>query len=265
MLDDLPKKLRRRRLDNVSKVLREFGLSDPGQIADTLCDSLLPSLSELERLIKSLDLRLPPNVSPNLIARALLARIDEPTPATLQWREAFGRPPNLSAIKAGPSHASRYHQTIFGTLRGIFDGVLSNGHIEQEINSGIHRVDIMFDNFSTLGFFAEVRDRLDLKSNYVPTECKNYSADLDSPEYDQLSGRLNDQLGRVGLLVFRKIGDSKKALNHQRAKWEKRELLILLDDNDIVQMHTARYEGRASDVDKLLWKKVRALQLYSTK
>lgn len=246
-------------------MLRRFGLSDPGEIADNLKEPPFPSVPKMESVIKSLDLRLPPNVSPRLIAQALLGAVTEASPATLSWRETFGKPPTLAAVKAGAVQAGRYHRIIFEALRGVFDGVLSNGRIEQEINRGIHRVDIMFDNFADDGFFAAVRNRLQLESNYVPAECKNYTVDLRSPEYDQLSGRLNDEIGRVGLLVFRKITDPKKALEHQQAKWKKGDLLILLDDNDVLRMHKARYDGRPSEVDAALWEKVRSLRLNSTR
>ena len=95
--------------------------------------------------------------------------------------------------------------------------------------------------------------------------CKNYTDDLGSAEYDQLSGRLNNQIGRVGLLVFRKIDDPKKALEHRKAKWEKRELIIMLDDSEILRMHKARHAGKPNDVDALLWQKVRQLKLNSVK
>jgi hypothetical protein len=246
-------------------VLRQFGLTDPGQIAEALSEPPFPSVIVLVKLIRSLDLRLPPNVSPDLIAQALAVAVSDDSPATFKWRQEFGTTPNLKAIKPGATHASRYHREIFDALTGIFNGVLSNGRIEQEINSGIHRVDIMFDNFADLGFFADVRTRLGLESNYLPIECKNYTDDLGSPEYDQLSGRLNDQIGRVGLLVFRKIKNPQKAHEHRKSKWEKRELIIMLDDSDILQMHKARYDGRGSDVDALLWEKVRQLELNSIK
>ncbi len=142
--------------------------------------------------------------------------------------------------------------------------MLSNGQIEQEINQGIHRVDIMFDNFADVAFFADVSTRLKLKSPHVPIECKNYSYDLDSPEYDQLSGRLNPDI-QMGLLVVRKIDNPTKALNHVQAKWKKRELLITLDDNDILSLHKARFTGRPSEVDALLWGKVRQVSLNSAK
>jgi hypothetical protein len=245
--------------------MRQFGVSDPGDLANELAEPPFPTLAALERKVKALDLRLPPNVPPRFVAEALLAAINEVSPATLKWRRAFCEQPDLSKIKTGAKAASTYHHLIFDALEGVFDGVLSNGTIEKEINRGVHRVDIMFDNFAKHGFFADVRTRLKLASSYVPTECKNYSDDLKSPEYDQLSGRLNDQIGRVGLLVFRKISDPEKALKHVLAKWEKRELIIMLDDSDVIRMHKARYDGRPEDVDAVLWEKVRAIKLKAVK
>jgi hypothetical protein len=196
---------------------------------------------------------------------ALLAAINDASPSTLKWRETFGKPPDLAAIQTGAKQASRYHRAIFQTLQGVFYGTLSNGQIEQEINRGIHRIDIMFDNFAKTGFFADVGKRLRLASNHVPAECKNYTDDLGSPEYDQLSGRLNRNLGQIGLLIYRKIIDPIKALEHVKAKWAKDELIIMLDDADILKLHKARHDGRPSEVDSLLWQKVRYLRLNSAK
>jgi hypothetical protein len=245
--------------------MRQFGLADPGEIADALSEPPLPSLVALERKIKFLGLRLPPNVSSRFLAKALLAAVNDDLPATLKWQERFGTTPNFGALKPGVAHAARYHRTIFQALEGIFDGYLSNGKIEQQINTGIHRVDIMFDNDSKRGFFKEVRKRIGLESYYVPVECKNYGDDIGSPEYDQLSGRLNKQVGQIGLLVFRKVKDQTRALEHVKAKWSKDELIIILDDTDILRMHKARYDGQPHEVDEVLWNKVRSLKLNSIK
>jgi hypothetical protein len=255
----------RRRIDRVAKAMRQFGLTDPGDISDALSEPPFPSLAALEKQVKALDLRLPGNLSPRFVAESLLAVVNDVSPDTLKWREKFGKPPNLASIRPGPAQAGLYHRTIFAALQGIFDGALSNGKIEQEINTGIHRVDIMFDNFAENGFFADVRVRLKLASDHVPTECKNYTDDLKSPEYDQLSGRLNGRIGQIGVLVIRKITDADKALEHIRAKWAKGELFIMFDDADILSMHQARFDGRAGDVDALLWGKVRQLKLNSAK
>lgn len=100
--------------------MRQFGLSDPGEIADELREPPFPSLATLERKIGSLNLRLPQNVSPRLVASALLAAVNEDSPATLKWRVTFGDAPKLSAIKPGATQAGRYHKAIFGALKWNF-------------------------------------------------------------------------------------------------------------------------------------------------
>jgi hypothetical protein len=255
----------RRQIDQIRKVLARFGVADPGEIVDLFRRIAVPSAADVEKTLKSIGLKLPANVTCRFVADSLLAGVFEFDPSILRWRDAFGAVPDLAAIKPGAKQASTYHKTIFASLNGIFDGSLANGRIEQEIHSGIHRVDIMHDNFSTHGFFSEVRSRLSLKSDYVPTECKNYSDDVGSPEYDQLGGRLNPNDRQVGLLVVRKIVDQRKSFGHVKAKWIKRELVIVLDDNDILKMHDARFRGDPQQVDALLWLKVRNLQLDSLK
>src|ERR1041384_4191550 len=106
--------------------MRQFGLTDPGDIADALSEPPFPSLASLERTIKSLDLRLPRNVSARLLSEALLTAVNDDSPATLKWREEFGNPPKLVAIKSGARQAALYHRAIFKALQGIFDGFLSN-------------------------------------------------------------------------------------------------------------------------------------------
>jgi hypothetical protein len=254
-----------RQLDQIRKVLGRFGVTDPGDITDLFRRVPNPITADVEGVLKALELKLPANISFRFVAESLLAGVFELAPSVLKWRDAFGAPPNLAAIKPGATQASKYHKAIFASLNGIFDGSLSNGRIEQEINTGIHRVDIMYDNFSKIGFFNELKGRISLKADFVPAECKNYSDDVGSPEYDQLGGRLNNNDRQVGLLVVRKIVDAKKSFEHVKAKWAKEELIVVLDDDDIVKMHRARFDGASDQIDKLLWLKVRSLQLSSQK
>ena len=255
----------RRTIDQIRKVLAFFGVSDPGDIADLFKRKSRTTINDLEKVLKGLDLKLPSNVATKFVARSLLNAAFADDPLTLRWRDSFGKAPNLVTIKTGAKQASKYHRTIFGTLNGIFDGSLVNGRIEQEINTGIHRVDIMYENSANVGFFRGVKSRLSLKSDHVPVECKNYSDDVGSPEYDQLGGRLNDKDRQVGVLVVRNIVDKRKAFEHLKAKWAKRELIILLDDDEILAMHKARYDGETNLINERLWSKVHSLQLNSIK
>jgi hypothetical protein len=132
----------RRTIDKIRKVLAQFGVSDPGEVVDLFKRKSHPSPGDLEKILRSLELKLPPNVTPHFVATSLLKAVFAEDPLTLKWRDTFGAVPNLTAIKTGAKHAGKYHRTIFESLNGILDGSLFNGHIEQEINTGIHRVDI---------------------------------------------------------------------------------------------------------------------------
>jgi hypothetical protein len=146
-------------------VLARFGVSDPGEIVDLFQRVANPSAADVEKTLKSLQLKLPPNISPRFVAESLLGGVLGVDPSVLKWRDTFGAAPKLAAIKTGAAQASTYHKMIFASLNGVFDASLSNGRIEQEINTGIHRVDIMYDNFASQGFFSDVRSRLSLKAD----------------------------------------------------------------------------------------------------
>jgi len=144
-------------------------------------------------------------------------------------------------------------------LKSIFDGFLTNGRIEQEINTGIQRIDLMFDNMT--GIFSQLASKIGKPSLYLPFECKNYANDLGTPEYDQLSGRLNMDIGPMGVLVFRSITDWGRANQHCQAKLKDSKYLILLDDSDLAAMYQKRHEGDLSGMEGVILDRFRSLKL----
>ena len=113
----------------------------------------------------------------------------------------------LQSIPPGNDAASRYHSFIIGALEAIFYPQLRKPVKEQEINEGRKRVDIVFNNGATEGFFFDLRTAHQMHCPYVFFECKNYSSDLKNPEFDQLLGRFSDKRGSVGILVCRTSQD----------------------------------------------------------
>ncbi|MGE7093505.1 DNA cytosine methyltransferase [Lysinibacillus sp. NPDC048646] len=155
---------------------------------------------------------------------------------------------DLSSIKPGTIQASDYHEFIFKNLKYIFDKDLRRGKKEVKINGGRKRIDITFDNTVGDGFFSDLKNLYDIKSAKILIECKNYSSDLENPEFDQLLGRFNKKYGEFGILVCRNIFDKSK--NIDRCKdivnsgkgW-----VIMLSDKDINALLSLRgkndYEG----------------------
>ena len=252
----------RLRLQRVGNVLRALGVTDPGGIADLLQRANLPSQEVLAAKVRSLDLRLPPTISAEFVASAIHSQLQMVSPATAAWEDAFGKVGlRLSTIPVGRRDAASYHDHISELLQAIFDGVLVNPRKEQDLQAKIRRVDIMFDNEAEKGFFRDLGSRHRLKADYIPFECKNYSGDLGTPEYDQLSGRLDAMTSQVGFLVMREVTNWERAREHCQSKLRKKEFVILLDDSDISAMFSLRKNGNIRGLDRLLADKLRSLKL----
>lgn len=254
---------RRRQLDVVADVLRQFGITDSAGIGEYVAARTSLSRSALVRRVSKLESSLPCGVTTDFVANALLSRLQEPSEAVVTWREQFPKSPRLRSLKKGRSQAGEYHRHIFELLKAIFHGRLTNPTIEQGANQGTQRIDIHFDNRADRGFFQEMREKW--ACDFVPVECKNYTSDVGGEEYDQLSGRLSKKYGQLGLLVCREIVNRKRALIHCQSRLhDKDELLVVLEDADIIALHQAKWKGCDDDVDSLLHKKVRAIRRGTT-
>lgn len=169
----------------------------------------------------------------------------------------------LKKIKPGRRNATKYHQLIFNILKDIFEGKLKRPKKEEKINQGRKRVDITFDNKYKEGFFCELREIYKVHSPIVPLECKNYSSDLKNPEFDQMLGRLNNRRGNFGIIVCRKILDSKRILvscrDLIRENPGSEKFVIVLDDEDIEKLIEFKIENKDGKIDDFLDEKYKEL------
>lgn len=218
------------------------------------------SLARLRELLTPFKSNLPSGVSTSDLSKLVFSKLSEIAPEVSVWRDTFASlHPKLEGIPAGRPGASNYHLHVFDLLRAIFDGLLTNGKCEQKINNGIQRVDIMFENSSHL--FERIAASVNRPSPYLPFECKNYVDDLDAPEYDQLSGRLNKDVGAVGILVFRSISNWERANQYCQAKLKDDKVILLLDDKDLKDLYQLRHDGGASSVEEYIGERWKALRL----
>jgi CheY-like chemotaxis protein len=172
---------------------------------------------------------------------------------------------DLGHIPEGSEYASAYHKLVFRILIVVFDGQLSSGTIEREIHDGRKRVDIVFRNSAERGFFADLFTRFHIKCPYVFIECKNYSADVANPEFDQLTGRLSDKRGLFGILVSRKIRN--KRLMSQRSRdvvSDNRGYVLVLDDDDLTQLLDMFASERIQGVSQLMHERLGSILLTSS-
>lgn len=214
----------------------------------------LPSDTTVAKCLKRSKISLPNGVPAEFIAKSIIARLGEADPDTVQWIKAHkDLKCKLARIKTGKNHAKEYHQHIFHLLTAIYEGILENGRIEQEVDEGLGFIDIVFDNNATKGFFAQLKQEQKISCAHISFECKNYSGDLGNDEYNQLSSRLNPKRGMIGFLVCRSIKDKGKSRKHCKSRFNnKKEHIIVLEDSDIRKLWDRRKKGKLEDMDKIL-------------
>ena len=165
------------------------------------------------------------------------------------WIDGATTPPwddllnDVLTTQRGKKHADAYHRAVERLLKALFYPDLVWPEREVGLHDGRKRVDLMFANEATSGFFSWVGRHH--PALYVWVECKNYTADPANPELDQLSGRFSPSRGQVGLPLCRNLGD--KELFIQRCRDtanDQRGFVLPLDDDDLRTLTELRRDGR---------------------
>jgi hypothetical protein len=159
----------------------------------------------------------------------------------------------LDQIPAGSAHASAYHSCIVGILTEIFYPWLTHPTKEQEVNEGRKRIDIVFSNSASDGFFSRLVNMHKIHCPYVNIECKNYSEDPANPELDQLIGRFSRKRGKFGILVCRKIDNRPLLLKRLKDVVNDTDgAIIVLDDSDVNTLTSLKRAGEDQKVNEYL-------------
>lgn len=159
--------------------------------------------------------------------------ISQPTRAGSDLRTLIGQ---ATATPAGMSGAHEYHRGIAVVLGQLFDPYLADLTVEQEIDRGTKRVDIVAENVAKGGFFAWVQQNFP-PVPYVLIECKNGTVDPANPELDQLLGRFSQHRGHFGLLMCRAVLDLDRLLTRCREAFKNgRGAVIPITDSDLLEL-----------------------------
>lgn len=166
----------------------------------------------------------------------------------------------LAQIPAGTEGASSYHSLMIGILTYVFYPDLIRPIKEKEIHEGRKRIDIVYTNAATRGFFHRMLAAPQTRSVYVMVECKNYSDDIANPEIDQLAGRFGHQRGFLGILACRSINNRDAVLKRCRdTVQDSRGYIVTLEDSDIDMMLAAISAGNRTLYNRYLDEKFQAL------
>jgi hypothetical protein len=188
-----------------------------------------------------IDLRQDPRVAQTLL-EAQLDRVGPDAYGAIAIQLQLTDPPDLAhllravlRVVPGRRGATAYHRAVAAFLTTVFQLSLADPRIEESINEGRKRIDVLFRNVARDGFFRRIATHaLFGGTPNIICECKNYTDDVKNPEIDQLTGRFAPTRGRVGILLCRRIRDRAAVTARCRdAGLEGRGWVIALDDADL--------------------------------
>ena len=91
-------------------------------------------------------------------------------------------------------------------------------------------------------------------------EAKNYSGDPGNEEFDQLAGRLKNEVGQFGILVCRKVKDVKAAMDRcQGYLSDNGKHVIFLTDEDLINLLELYQDGDVKGINDFMDLKLRPL------
>jgi hypothetical protein len=160
----------------------------------------------------------------------------------------------LKSIKTGRKDAHRYHLLASRIFFEIFKGQVNQPVIENEINEGRGRIDIVYRNKNKEGVFKNLKDLRDIKCPEIMVECKNHENDLTNNEYSQLSDRLMPARGMLGFLLCRDKKDKSKVIRHcrDRHKGGSNKFIVVLDDKDLTKLAKYRMNDGVEAINNFI-------------
>jgi hypothetical protein len=168
----------------------------------------------------------------------------------------------LKNIVTGNDTAGQYHRIIFNILNYLFSSVLLNPEKEEKINEGRKRIDISYYNADMDMFFYKLREVHKIFCPYIFFECKNYSQNIENPEFDQIAGRLSRKQTMFGILVCRNISNWQKTNRTQQDFYfNDDKLILILSDKEIISLIEFRKRNEIDSINKLFETQVRNIVL----
>lgn len=166
----------------------------------------------------------------------------------------------LEAIDPGTAQATEYHNLVAEILTLVCEPDLRNPATEDKIHDGRGRIDIVFDNVAEQGYFYDMQFRHNIKCPVVFFECKNYSGHIAGTEFAQLASRFSAKRSQVGFIVCRQVDNEAAVVKRCKDQLnDKAEHIVVLTDNDLMALLTAKAKNDAPEISKLLHAKWRPI------
>lgn len=175
----------------------------------------------------------PEEVTPSPTSVGARGRPNVPDPKELSSVELYAQA--LPRISPGIPSNNTYQNLIGAIFSRLFFPQLVEFEFEKKFNEGRDRIDIVYRNHATSGFFS----RFPLRGfPFVYIECKNYSHDLRPGEINQSIERITNTRSHLAIIACRK--NRNRTLIRSRCRdfnnGDERNMLFWLEDNDVLSL-----------------------------
>lgn len=168
----------------------------------------------------------------------------------------------LREIPGGSDDADNYHRLCIGILTFAFHPEMSAPIREAKIHEGRKRVDIVYTNAASSGFFLRRLQAHQTRAQGIFVECKNYTKQLANPELDQLQGRFNLRRGFFGFLLCRSMENRERIIaGCKDTATDGRGYMIVLEDSDVIEILEMIRDGRRRFIDSYLERRLAEISM----
>ncbi|MEA2037737.1 MAG: hypothetical protein U9O94_09585 [Nanoarchaeota archaeon] len=190
-----------------------------------------------------------------------------PNPACLSIESLYSEV--LKGIPKGkekdPEAPEKYHRIASLIINRVFRGSLSGMELKRDMDDGLKVVDTVFTNSAENGFFDDLANKFKINCPYIIVEAKNYSYDPKNREFDQLSGRLKDKIGKFGIQICREIDDFDIVKRRCESYLDDSKYIIVLTDEDLLYLLDLYQDDDIKGINEFMHKKIRPLIFKSKK
>ena len=165
---------------------------------------------------------------------------DVPSPQATSKAEALASA--LRAIGCGPDEATTYQKWVADAVEYLFVPPLGPTHYEDSDSERRNRRDVILENWSPSGFWAQVRERY--AAEQIVVDAKNYCTPLKKRPIIELSHYLKPYGTGMFGIIWCRLGLAPAGRHAIREEWiGGSKMIVVVDDDSAFEMLELRGKG----------------------
>lgn len=152
----------------------------------------------------------------------------------------------LTLTRPGRSDWFKYQTLMLKILETLVCPPLTPPITELSDEFKVNRRDYIIPNYAEDGFWKHLRERY--TADFIVIDAKNYSKKVGKKDILQIANYLKEHgAGLFGIIISRNGGDRGSYLTAREIWATDKKLIIILDDEDIIKMLTAKSAGKSPE------------------